>query len=802
MIMAVVTSVAEAQSAPFGTYEDTGHALCPPLSGYIYDAPKGYGDWDNSANYDNYSGTDYGCRTQRSGGSSDPTPDPTPDPDPDSSGDSSAPFGTYEDTGHALCPPLSGYIYDAPKGYGDWDNSANYDNYSGTDYGCRTQRAGGTSDPTPDADDPDPAGSTRPTVPTGLRAAGAPGSQRLEWTASQDDGTVEGYDLYVNGLYKYTVRGGPSFSDGPFPIGSTWSLSAFDNAGQYSGKSGTWTVFADTATGGFRMVADGEEDTATPPSATTIVAHDEVNGRLRLIWRIPEFATPPRGYNVYRSSDDVLLATVDNGGSNVYSSSLLMYGESYYVTSFDANNNFSPRSPDYAIPMSIRGVPQTDRGHAQTIAAVGVRPTYNPSDTIGPHLSNLFAEFAPVRGEAWRTERSQKRQRDLNRAISNAILGFDQAAMTTHWAFLAVGDQNLHLMISQPVTTGTPAALTPTTEFSVTWGNATELERVNYLGIDALRWDLSRVFFEAYRTNMSNIYEINEAETAFYTNLVTGLFVGLVTGNLLSAYGIIGAAAGGFAGAATTSALNGGSTEEILEDGAIGAIKSALGEWITLEYDLGKWSSYAVTGAIAAIDYGLSGEGDPLVGALASMVPEVAEQAAQLDEYSLEEATEDAVEALTPIFGADARRFVLHSTQAVAGLLSQLTVLIALVPDIDIEVEAERMIGRIVDGTLGGDRDSLVFRMGDHVADIINGGIGSFLEGGGNPNGVSYAARSLNPTVAQFIGSATLSSAEEVTDDIVTTMLDLRDAGVPVTEWSQRTRDRLEQLWGFDLFRS
>ncbi len=70
LVTMVVPAVAEAQSAtaPFGTYEDTGHPLCPPLSGYIWSPPKAYGAWDNSVNYNNYSGADYGCRTQSADG--------------------------------------------------------------------------------------------------------------------------------------------------------------------------------------------------------------------------------------------------------------------------------------------------------------------------------------------------------------------------------------------------------------------------------------------------------------------------------------------------------------------------------------------------------------------------------------------------------------------------------------------------------------------------------------------------------------------------------------------------------------
>jgi hypothetical protein len=658
---------------------------------------------------------------------------------------------------------------------------------------------------TPDVTDP------RPTIPTGLVLSGHGATHQLnwqlDWGASTDDNAVAGYNIYLDGNYVDTVRDTTTYTpngntSAAIYRGTLISLVAFDHENNFSSRSPEWAVIRSRETGRFELIPDGEQDTTTAPGPTTIVGHGESDGVLRIWWRIPATTSALAGYNIYRASDDTYLGTSNGGGMNMFTSPLLSYGESYYVTAYDENDNYGVRSASYEIPLSIRGEPQTNRGYAQTIAAIAVRPSYDPDEIIRLHLSALFSEFAPIRGNGFQGESSQKRQRDLNRSLANAVLGLDQSAMTTHWSFLGVGDQNLWLMMAAPTESGAATVTSGPGQFEDTWNHATTRERLDYLGLDPHRWELSRLFYESYRTNMSNLYEMSQAELEFYTNVVAGLFVGLVTGDLLSAYGIIGAAAGGFAGAATTAALNGASTEDILEEGAIGAIKGALGAWITDKFDLANWQSYTVSATIAAIDYGLSGGEDPLVGALASMVPEVAERAEEFEQYTLEEATADAIAALTPIFGAEgAERFVLQTTQAVGALLGELLVLIALVPDIDVAVEAERIVARVVNETLGGDTDSLLFLMGDHVEDVVNGAIGAVVQSGYNPNAANAVARSLNPTVAAFLGSVTLSSAEEIEQDVAGVIIDQLTTGVPLTQWSQGARDELERRWGFALFR-
>jgi beta-glucanase (GH16 family) len=86
---------------------------------------------------------------------------------------------------------------------------------------------------------------SRPTPPTALRAAGAPGAITLTWDAGRDDVGVTAYRIVRDGAALHTVGGGSrSFVDAGISPGSvhTYTVRAADRAGRQSRDSKTVTA--------------------------------------------------------------------------------------------------------------------------------------------------------------------------------------------------------------------------------------------------------------------------------------------------------------------------------------------------------------------------------------------------------------------------------------------------------------------------------------------------------------------------------------------------------------------------------
>src|SRR5437870_9341294 len=89
--------------------------------------------------------------------------------------------------------------------------------------------------------------TTAPSTPSGLNAsASACGQISLGWSASTDSGSgVRGYNVYRAGTFlKQVLAPATSTTDSPLPPSTTYSytVSAFDNAGNESSKSGSKSI--------------------------------------------------------------------------------------------------------------------------------------------------------------------------------------------------------------------------------------------------------------------------------------------------------------------------------------------------------------------------------------------------------------------------------------------------------------------------------------------------------------------------------------------------------------------------------
>jgi hypothetical protein len=107
------------------------------------------------------------------------------------------------------------------------------------------------SQPTHNQGSPPPPDSTPPTEPTGLSAPAVGSTQvSLTWTASTDNVTVAGYNIYRDGAKLTSVAASPtSYTDVALTPGTTYTyrVSAVDEAGNESDMSDPVTVTTSTA---------------------------------------------------------------------------------------------------------------------------------------------------------------------------------------------------------------------------------------------------------------------------------------------------------------------------------------------------------------------------------------------------------------------------------------------------------------------------------------------------------------------------------------------------------------------------
>ena len=84
--------------------------------------------------------------------------------------------------------------------------------------------------------------TTVPSVPTNLLASlsTTPGQISISWTASTDNVGVAGYYIYRNGTLIANTSG-TLFTDITSPGGYTYSITAYDAAGNISSQSGSTT---------------------------------------------------------------------------------------------------------------------------------------------------------------------------------------------------------------------------------------------------------------------------------------------------------------------------------------------------------------------------------------------------------------------------------------------------------------------------------------------------------------------------------------------------------------------------------
>jgi YD repeat-containing protein len=168
-----------------------------------------------------------------------------------------------------------------------------------------------------------------PSVPTGVSAAGASGSQiNVSWSASTDNVGVAGYRLYRNGVHIASPTTA-AYTDAGLPQATSYSytVAAFDAAGNTSGQS--------AASVGTTL------DVSAPTTPTGFSATAASGSQINLAWSASSDNVGVAGYRIYRGGT-LITSTTATSYSNTGLASETTY--SYTVAAYDAAGNQSAQS--------------------------------------------------------------------------------------------------------------------------------------------------------------------------------------------------------------------------------------------------------------------------------------------------------------------------------------------------------------------------------------------------------------------------------------------------------------------------
>ncbi|MBI5483025.1 MAG: hypothetical protein HY888_01020 [Deltaproteobacteria bacterium] len=229
--------------------------------------------------------------------------------------------------------------------------------------------AAGVTNPAPE---PDWTDIQPPTAPSGLTASTAAvtantSSVQLAWTASTDNKSVTGYDIYRDGSKIATVTL-PAYTDPSLANNATYTyfVMAFDTAGNRSVASNQLLVPL-----GLTPV-DSTPPTAPPNLSASTFAINSTTASVVLMWAPSTDNKAVAGYDVFR--DGIKIASVAMPG---YTDPLVSIGTaySYYIVAFDGAGNRSssssqlsvtPNQPSLGVTVNgqlspgIIGLPQQD----------------------------------------------------------------------------------------------------------------------------------------------------------------------------------------------------------------------------------------------------------------------------------------------------------------------------------------------------------------------------------------------------------------------------------------------------------
>ncbi len=186
--------------------------------------------------------------------------------------------------------------------------------------------------------------TTPPTAPTNLQASNVTAnSVDLTWTASTDNTSVAGYDVFASksgaGAVKVGSTTTTALSLSGLSAGTQYSfyVVARDAAGNVSGQSNNAVI---TTTG-------GTGDTTPPTTPTNVAISNVTDTSLKLTWTASTDAVGVVGYTVFQSKNGGAFIQVGTPSTTSFNATGLTASTqySYYVFARDAAGNVSPNSP-------------------------------------------------------------------------------------------------------------------------------------------------------------------------------------------------------------------------------------------------------------------------------------------------------------------------------------------------------------------------------------------------------------------------------------------------------------------------
>ncbi|GAA2748092.1 glycoside hydrolase family 18 chitinase [Kitasatospora cinereorecta] len=252
--------------------------------------------------------------------------------------------------------------------------------------------------------------TTAPSVPTGLRAAlsGTNGAA-LSWTASTDNVGVTGYDVY-DGSAKVATAAGASITVTGLSVGShTFTVVAFDAAGNRSAASASASV----------TVPNPPTDNQPPTAPGTPTVTATTSSTVALSWAA---ATDNVGVTAYDVYNGATIARTVTGTSATVDSLAADTSYTFTVKARDAAGNTSPASG----AVTARTKPgSTDPGGSTTIGYFTQWSIYargysvKQLDTSGSaakltYLNYAFANIHPTSKQCFITNHAAGNDSDPN----------------------------------------------------------------------------------------------------------------------------------------------------------------------------------------------------------------------------------------------------------------------------------------------------------------------------------------------------------------------------------------------------
>jgi chitodextrinase len=216
-----------------------------------------------------------------------------------------------------------------------------------------------------------------PSTPTALASTFISSTQiNLSWSASTDNVAVAGYKIYRNGT-QIAITSNTNYSDtGLSPSTTyTYSVSAYDAAGNNSNRSGSVSVSTQAA-----------PDTQAPTVPNNLTATTISSTQINLSWTASIDNVGVSGYKVFRNG--LQIATTSNTNySDTGLSPLTTY--SYTVSAFDAAGNVSAQSAVISAMTQVSVPPSTTVYEDAEDGTIKGWDVYD-NDPAGANITNVY----------------------------------------------------------------------------------------------------------------------------------------------------------------------------------------------------------------------------------------------------------------------------------------------------------------------------------------------------------------------------------------------------------------------------